>query len=111
MKWAFLTGCLISGIFFILTIISVHFSRYDGKMYGIKDSRKTKAVSVLSVISGCVASSALVLLSIMDTYRYHEPHATLLLLYFGGLGMCSISTTWVYFDQVWNVSPYRRLRF
>jgi hypothetical protein len=111
LKWPFLIGCTVTSVFFILTIISVHFARYDKRMYGIQDFTGIKLISVASIASGVVAGCSLILLSILDTYRYHEPHRILLLLYFVGLGLCAFCTTFVYFDQTRKPSPFRKLRF
>ncbi|OCL13231.1 hypothetical protein AOQ84DRAFT_283540 [Glonium stellatum] len=110
LKPLFLVGGSITAVSFILTVCAVHFARYSHRMYGIDDVRWKKSLSIFAMISGVVASLALVLLAGMDTLRFHEEHAVLLLVCFVGLAFSAIATTIVYFDQTWNPSPFRRLR-
>ena len=79
-------------------------------MYFIKDVFWTKIASALSVVSGCTAGFCLILVSILDTYRYNDAHSVLLMLLFLGLALTAILTTFVYFDQMRKRSPYKRLR-
>ena len=94
------------GVFFIFTVVSVHYARYSENIYGIKESSFTRGVSVLSVISGCVAGASLFLLGVMDTYRYHEEHTIFLASYFSGLVACAVGTCVVYWEQIWYPSPF-----
>lgn len=94
----------------MVTVYAVHFSRYDGRMYGIDDVRWKKTVSLLAVLSGVVGGVSLILLAVMDTFRFHEEHAVLLLVCFLGLAMSALLTTVVYWDQMWYPSPFKRLR-
>ena len=110
LKPVFITGCLLTGLCFIPTVSAVHFARYSPRMYAIQDSRLTKTISILSVISGVVAGIALSVLSILDTFRFHEEHLISLLTYFMGLGLCALCTGYVYWDQCWLASPFRNLR-
>lgn len=49
-------------------------------MYGIEDEAWKKAASFIAVMSGCAAGLGLILLAIMDTFRYQEEHDILLLV-------------------------------
>ncbi|KAF2457416.1 Frag1/DRAM/Sfk1 [Lineolata rhizophorae] len=110
MKPVFLVGGSITAVAFVGTVCSVHYARYHHSMYGIYDVRWKLWLSILSVIAGIVASSGLVLLGIMDTFRHHEEHNILLKICFGGLSVCAICTSIVYWDQTKKPSPFRRLR-
>ncbi|KAF2653418.1 hypothetical protein K491DRAFT_694710 [Lophiostoma macrostomum CBS 122681] len=79
-------------------------------MYGIKDASWKIYASFLAMFAGVVAGLALILLAVMDTFRFHEEHAVLLLVCFVGLVVSMVSTTAVYWDQAWVPSPFRRLR-
>ncbi|KAK7565507.1 hypothetical protein IWX92DRAFT_410100 [Phyllosticta citricarpa] len=110
MKPIFLVGACITAVAFIGTVCAVHFARYDHRMYGIDDFWYKKWTSVLAMVSGVVAGLGLILLAIMDTFRYHEEHRVLLLACFSGLALSALSTTLVYFDQTKRPSPFRLLR-
>ena len=64
---------------------------------------------MLSIISGVVAGIALILLAVMDTFRYHEEHAVLLLVCFLGLGGSAWGSLVVFWGEGW--SPDKRLRY
>lgn len=80
-------------------------------MYGIDDLRHKKYISILAMISGVVAGLGLILLAVMDTFRFHQEHHILLLVCFSGLGISALSTTIVYYDQTVKPSKFRQLRF
>ena len=82
MKPLFLIGACITAVAFIGTVCAVHFARYDDRMYGINDFWYKKWSSVLAMVSGVVAGLGLILLAIMDTFRFHEEHHVLLLVCF-----------------------------
>jgi len=102
MKPVFLIGTIVTAITFIGTIYGVHACRYDRRAYGYRfaDSRATKVLSTVSLVCGLTACLALIFLGGFDTYRFHTVHGILLLAYFGGLGLCAIGTTFVWFDQI-----------
>lgn len=79
-------------------------------MYGIDDVIWKKWMSVFAMCSGVVAGLGLILLAVMDTFRFHEEHAVLLLICFVGLVLSMVFTTVVYWDQAWRPSPFGRLR-
>ncbi|KAG9245454.1 Frag1/DRAM/Sfk1 [Calycina marina] len=110
LKPVFLICAIMTGLGFIGTTCSVHYARYSSRMYGLKGSRIAKAVSCLAIIASIVAGVNLIMLSIMDTYRFQEAHRNFLGASFLGLGCSAACTTWVYLDQTRKRSPYRRLR-
>lgn len=79
-------------------------------MYGIDDLWHRKYASVLAVVAGVVAGVGLIMLAVMDTFRFHEEHLILLLVCFAGLGISALCTTWVYYDQTARPSKFRQLR-
>lgn len=106
------TPSLPSSLTYTLTILSVHASRFDRRMYGscIKDASLNLYTSYAAMASGVVAGVALILLAVLDTFRFHEEHRILLLVCFVGLVCSMVGTTVVYWDQCWWPSPFRRLR-
>lgn len=111
LKPFFLIGATITAFAFIGTVCSVHFARYDHRMYGIDDIWFKKHISILAMVSGVVAGAGLILLAVMDTFRFHQEHHILLLICFSGLGLSALSTTVVYYDQTVKPSKFRELRF
>ncbi|KAL1616569.1 hypothetical protein SLS54_008304 [Diplodia seriata] len=111
LKPFFLIGASVTAFAFIGTVCSVHFARYDHRMYGIDDLWHRKCLSVVAMISGVVAGVGLIMLAIMDTFRYHQEHHILLLICFSGLALSALTTTIVYFDQTVRPSKFRELRF
>jgi hypothetical protein len=77
LKPLFLVSGIITATSFILTVCTVNFARYDHRMYGIDDVRWKKGLSLFAMISGVVAGLGLILLAVMDTFRFHEEHAVL----------------------------------
>lgn len=110
LKPVFLVGGIVTALSFIFTVCAVHFSRYDRRMYGIQDVPWKIWMSILAMISGVIAGLGLILLAILDTFRFHEEHAVLLLVCFVGLVGSMVLTSVVYFDQCWRPSPFRQLR-
>lgn len=55
---------------------------------------------MLSVFSGFVAATSLILMAVLDTFRFHQAHVILLLSYFGGIGVCSFLVMLVWADQI-----------
>jgi hypothetical protein len=111
LKPLFCLGGILTSFFFVLTIFSVHYARYSPKLYPLQYPNKNKkAISLLAVTSSVASGTALVFLSILDTYRYHERHSVLLKICFGGLGISALGTCWVYMDQMMRGSSFKRLR-
>lgn len=110
LKPLFLVGGSTTALCFIATLVAVHFARYDRRMYGIDDRPWKKGASLVAMGAGVVAGLGLILLAVMDTFRFHEEHAVLLLVCFVGLALSMVLTTVVYWDQAWRPSPFRRLR-
>ncbi|CAI6335020.1 unnamed protein product [Periconia digitata] len=110
LKPLFLIGGILTASCFMATMVVVQLARYDHRMYGMKDAIWKQWVSVVAMASGVVAGLGLILLTILDTFRFHEEHAVLLLVTFLGLVSTMVLTTVVYWDQTWKPSPFRSLR-
>ncbi|KAF2639979.1 hypothetical protein P280DRAFT_24384 [Massarina eburnea CBS 473.64] len=110
LKPLFLVGSVTTSLCYIATVVAVHFSRYDGAMYGIRDVAWKARTSVAAMLSGVVAGLGLTLVAVLDTFRFHRAHAVLLLVCLVGLALSMVLTTVVYWDQAWSPSPFRRLR-
>jgi hypothetical protein len=111
LKPVFLVGGVLTATTYILTIHSVHAARYDARVYGLtSDVKWKKTLSVVAAVSGIVAGIGLTLLTILDTFRFHEEHAVLLLVCFVGLVLSMVSTAVVYWDQCFWPSPFGGLR-
>ncbi|PYH77119.1 hypothetical protein BO82DRAFT_378253 [Aspergillus uvarum CBS 121591] len=59
-----------------------------------------KLISLLAIFSAGMASTALIFLGVMDTFRYHFAHAILLRVCFGSLALQSFGTAVVYSTEV-----------
>ncbi|RAK72908.1 uncharacterized protein BO72DRAFT_500579 [Aspergillus fijiensis CBS 313.89] len=59
-----------------------------------------KLISLVAIFSAGMASTALIFLAVMDTFRYHFAHAVLLRVCFGGLALQSFGTAIVYSNEV-----------
>ncbi|KAF2147233.1 uncharacterized protein K452DRAFT_282223 [Aplosporella prunicola CBS 121167] len=110
LKPLFLVGSCITAFAFIGTVCAVHFARYNRRMYGIDDVWYKHWTSFVAMLSGVVAGAGLILLGVMDTFRFHEEHRILLLVCFSGLALSALCTTLVYFDQTKKPSRFRLLR-
>lgn len=55
---------------------------------------------MLSVLAGFVAATSLILIAVLDTFRFHRAHKVLLLAHFGGIGVCSLLVMIVWVDQI-----------
>jgi hypothetical protein len=107
----FIGGCTLTSLSFGLTVYAVHYARYSPYLYRISDDvRWRKVCSASAMICGLAASTALLLLSIFDTYEYHSMHATILMVCFGGLALCMVFTTAVWWDHTWWVRNEEGLR-
>ena len=68
-----------------------------------EDTNITKTlrfISLLSVFAASTASIALIMLSIMDTFRYHYVHFLFLQICFSGLALQAAGTAIVYANEV-----------
>ncbi|KKK15505.1 hypothetical protein AOCH_004444 [Aspergillus ochraceoroseus] len=71
------------------------------------DTTKTlKMISLFSILAAGVAGASLILLSVMDTFRYKSAHHIFLRLCFAGLALQSAGTAIVYADEVLAVVSY-----
>lgn len=65
-----------------------------------------RLVSLVSIFAAAVAGSALILLAVMDTVRYHRAHVFLLRICFAGLVVQSTGTVVVYARDVLALMVY-----
>ncbi|KAF9887654.1 hypothetical protein FE257_009747 [Aspergillus nanangensis] len=69
-------------------------------------TRTLKLISLLSIFAAGLASTALILLSVMDTFRYKIAHHIFLRLCFAGLAIQSACTAIVYSNEVLGFVSY-----
>ena len=110
-KPVFIIGCSLTAVCFVGTVYSVHHVRYSASFYGLTDDATwRKTLSGIAMFSGLVAGSCLFLLSIFDTLEEHEKHRWLLVGTFGGLGLSSITTEIVWWDETYKAARFPGLR-
>ncbi|KAL4898387.1 Frag1/DRAM/Sfk1 family-domain-containing protein [Aspergillus ambiguus] len=129
LKPLFLVGSAIVAVGFVLTVAAVHVVRYEPGFALVQartpaedaegsssqvhphepdnphdeddnTTRTLKLISLLSIFAAGVASTALILLSVMDTFRYKIAHHIFLRICFAGLAVQSACTAIVYFNEV-----------
>lgn len=62
---------------------------------------KSRAViSLVSLVAAIIAAMGLILLGVMDTFRYHQAHSVLLKICFAGLALTAAGTVVVYAEEV-----------
>ncbi|KAL4868245.1 hypothetical protein BDV12DRAFT_170022, partial [Aspergillus spectabilis] len=66
-------------------------------------TKSLKLTSLLSIFAAGLASTALTLLSVMDTFRYELAHHVFLRICFAGLAVQSAGTAIVYADEVLSI--------
>jgi hypothetical protein len=66
----------------------------------VSDERTKKLLSALTVLAAVVAALSLVLLGILDTFRFTEAHRTLLMICLAGLAFEAAGTAVLYADEV-----------
>ena len=110
-KPVFIVGSALTGVCFFGAVFAVHHVRYSPRFYGlIDDAPWRQAVSLIALVSGLAAAVSLCLLSIFDTHDANVRHRRLLMGTFGGLGISAITTTAVWWDQIWGPAVFRGLR-
>lgn len=98
----FIVGCAITGVAFAGTVFAVHHVRYSPNFYGLTDDAEWRqTTSFVALFMGFLASVCLVCLSIFDTFENNDEHRYLLMCTFAGLGLASILTAVVWWDQAW----------
>ncbi|KAF2445450.1 hypothetical protein P171DRAFT_520236 [Karstenula rhodostoma CBS 690.94] len=111
LKPLFLVGSVTTAVGYTGTMLAVHSARYDRRMYSFfDDAAWKKTASVAATCAGVVAGIGLVLLAVLDTFRFHAEHAVLLLVCFVGLAGSMVLTTVVWWEQAWKPTPFRGLR-
>lgn len=107
----FIVGCAVSGILFAGTVFAVHHVRYSAKFYGLTDDAEWRQVtSFFALFAGLVAAGCLILLSVFDTFQTNEEHRYLLMGTFAGLGLSALTTTVVWWDQIWGPAKFTGLQ-
>lgn len=110
LKPFFIAGGTITALSFVGTLFAVHFARHDKLMYGLTNGSRTKRIlSIITLISGILASAGLFFLTIFDTYRFHSAHGLLMLLAFIGLLVSSICNVLAYLDQMIGPRKFKSL--
>lgn len=98
LKPLFLVGATITSLTFLSTISNVH--KFRIYAYTENHSRIRGVASLFSVFAGFVAATSLILMAVLDTFRFHQAHKILLLAYSWGIGVCSFLVMIVWVDQV-----------
>lgn len=110
-KPIFVIGCALTAVCFVGTVYSVHHVRYSPGFYGLSDDAVwRKTLSGIAMVTGVVAGTCLLLLSIFDTFQKHEEHRYLLVGTFGGLAISSLCTEIVWWDETWKAARFPGLR-
>ncbi|KAI8960641.1 Frag1/DRAM/Sfk1 [Daldinia sp. FL1419] len=110
-KPVFIIGCAATGLSFLGTMFSVHHVRYSPQFYGLTDDAPWRqATSLIAQIAGITAAVSLINLSIFDTDDAHVRHRHLLMGTFGGLFASAVTTTAVWWDQIWGPMVFVGLR-
>lgn len=110
-KPVFIVGSILTGICFFGAVFAVHHVRYSPRFYGLTDDAPWRqVVSMAALFSGLAAAVSLFLLSIYDTEDAHVQHRRLLMGTFGGLAVSAVTTTVVWWDQIWGPAVFRGLR-
>ncbi|KAF9790911.1 Frag1/DRAM/Sfk1 [Thelephora terrestris] len=98
LKPLFITGCCITGVGFVLTLVVERWLRHRGRLPPDM-RRREKVFSILAILSSVVAAVALILLSIFDTDRHPTAHRLFLLIFMVG----------IWFTAIFSVVEYRWL--
>ncbi|KAE8146142.1 Frag1/DRAM/Sfk1 family-domain-containing protein [Aspergillus avenaceus] len=134
LKPLFLVGASITAVGFVSTVAAVHVVRYEPGFALVKGPRETlvddrsdhedsddshsedeedhettrtlKLISLLAIFAAGVASTALILLAVMDTFRYKNVHHIFLRTCFAGLAVQSACTAVVYSNEVLGFVSY-----
>ncbi|KAI2616323.1 Frag1/DRAM/Sfk1 [Hypoxylon sp. NC1633] len=110
-KPVFIIGCAATGVSFIGTMFAVHHVRYSPKFYGLTDDAPWRqATSLVAQVAGLASAVSLTNLSIFDTEDASVSHRHLLMSTFGGLFVSAVTTTAVWWDQIWGPTVFLGLR-
>lgn len=107
----FIVGCAVTGVSFAGTVFAVHHVRYSPGFYGLADDAPWRQVtSLLALFMGLFASVCLVFLSIFDTFENNDEHRYILMCTFAGLGLASVLTAVVWWDEACGMARFAGLR-
>lgn len=95
LKPLFITGSVITTIFFDLAFLSERYLRYKGRL-ARNVSRTENVLSNLSLAFAVVGTVGLILLSIFDSYRHGTLHNIFLFMFMGGYIVSAIFICWAY---------------
>lgn len=95
LKPLFLTGCVLTTIFFDLSFGADRWLRHKGRLVP-NTTRGEKILKSLTIVFAVVGTAGLILLSIFDTYRHKRLHNTFLGLFMGGYLLSAIFICWEY---------------
>jgi hypothetical protein len=91
LKPLFVTGCVITGISFFLSLVIERWLRHSGRL--IPNMRRRERVfSSLAILGSFLGGCGLILLSIFDTKRFTSLHRVFLLVFIVGVGLSAIFT-------------------
>ncbi|KAF4613984.1 hypothetical protein D9613_007632 [Agrocybe pediades] len=91
LKPLFVTGCAITGVGFILTLITERLLRHTGRL--MPNQRKRELVlSYLAIVGSIIGAVGLLFLSIFDTKRFSRAHRVFLLIFMLGVALSAIFT-------------------
>lgn len=83
-----------------------HVNEHDDDDEDHETTKTLKVVSLLAIFAASVASAALILLGVMDTFRYKRLHHVFLRICFSGLAVQSACTAIVYSNEVLGFVSY-----
>ncbi|KAL8951803.1 MAG: hypothetical protein Q9222_002252 [Ikaeria aurantiellina] len=110
LKPLFIVGGTITAIAYAGTIFAAHHARHDVRMYGIKDTKWKKGLSILALVAGVAACVGCICLTIFDTRRFTEIHRPMLSMTFLGIAISGVCTDVVYSGEMKRSTESQQLR-
>ncbi|KAH9945367.1 Frag1/DRAM/Sfk1 [Epithele typhae] len=105
LKPLFITGCVITGLSFFLSLSIERWLRHEGRLLP-NMRRREKVLASFAILGAFIGGCGLILLSIFDTNRYPSLHRIFLLVFILGVGLSAIFTVTEYrwisheFDEI-----------
>ncbi|KAA1467568.1 hypothetical protein DENSPDRAFT_856761 [Dentipellis sp. KUC8613] len=91
LKPLFVTGCSITAVSFVLSLVIERFLRHHGRLH--PDMRKREHVFAwLAILGSFIGALGLIFLSIFDTKRFQSAHRAFLLMFMVGVALSAIFT-------------------
>ncbi|KAJ9267211.1 hypothetical protein DTO195F2_444 [Paecilomyces variotii] len=72
----------------------------EADLSGTNLTKSRAVISLVSLVSAIIAAMGLILLGVMDTFRYHQAHSVLLKICFAALALTAAGTVVVYAEEV-----------